>query len=209
MDISTLIVQSEFFRSLNPENRKRLAGLCLPRMLRKREMLFKEGDRGLALYLCARGSIQLYKETAEGQEAVIKVIRPGELFAEAILFEKDRYPVSAVALERSLVYLLPKNQFDCLLENPEFREDFLANLMGKLRYLAEQVHYLTALDVEARLFGFLKQQFGNRPEIHINISKKDVAAAIATTPETLSRLLLRLKDEGKLIWKGKTIQIGP
>jgi len=127
------------------------------------------------------------------------------LFAEVILFEKDRYPVSAMALEAGLVYMLPTVQFDCLLQDPDFRNDFMANLMGKLRYLAEQVQYLTAFDVEARLFRFLKEQSGGMQTFQCNLSKKDVAAAIGATPETLSRLLLRLKKEEKLVWEGKKI----
>jgi CRP-like cAMP-binding protein len=204
---AVILSQSDFFKTLNPANRKRLAEICLQKNLRKRELLFVEGDKAHALYLCIRGSIQLFKTSAEGQEVVIKVIRPGELFAEAILFEMNRYPVSAVALEPSQVYLLPKAQFHCLLENSDFRSDFLANLMGRLRYLTEQVQLLIASDVETRLFRFLKEHYGDKKEIKINLSKKDVAAAIGTTPETLSRLLLRLKEEKKLIWEGRMVKI--
>jgi CRP-like cAMP-binding protein len=203
---AVILSQSDFFKTLNSANRKRLAEICLQKSLKKRELLFIEGDKAHALYLCIRGSIQLFKTSEVGQEVVIKVIRPGELFAEAILFEMDRYPVSALALEPSLVYLLPKAQFHCLLENSCFRSDFLANLMGKLRYLTEQVKILSSSDVETRLFRFLKEQYGDRKEIRINPSKKDIAAAIGTTPETLSRLLLKLKDEKKRIWKGKVLK---
>ena len=204
-----LLSQTEFFKSLSKSHQEQLADICLPKTLNKREFLFMEGEKGLALYLCARGSIQLYKQSPEGQEVVIKVIKPGELFAEVILFEKQYYPVSAVALEHSLVYMLPKAQFDCLLQESEFRSDFLSNLMGKLRYLTEQVQYLTSFDVEARLIRFLNDHYGNKHEIKVNLSKKDVAAAIGTTPETLSRLLLRLKKEGRLVWEGKVIKNFP
>ncbi|MBN1781854.1 Crp/Fnr family transcriptional regulator [bacterium] len=207
MEIFSLIGQSDFFRSLNEAHRKQLAAICLSRTLKKREILFLEGDRGSALYLCARGAVQLYKQAQDGQEIVIKVVRPGELFAEAILFEKDRYPVSAVALENSLVYMLPRMQFDCLLEDRDFRRDFMANIMGKLRYLTEQVQALTAFDVETRLFRFLDNQYEGKKTFKITLSKKDVAAAIGTTPETLSRLLLRLKEEGKMEWKAKEVRI--
>ena len=71
---------------------------------------------------------------------------------------------------------------------------------------AEQVQSLTSTDVETRLLRFLKEQYGSRKEIRINLSKKDVAAAIGTTPETLSRLLLRLKKEGILIWEGRMVR---
>jgi CRP-like cAMP-binding protein len=206
-DLTALISQSEFFRSLETRHRRQLEEICLPRPLKKREFLFLEGDRGMALFLCARGAIQLHKQSTDGQEVVIKVIGPGELFAEVISFEQDTYPVSAVALEPSLVYMLPKMQFDCLLQESEFRNDFMSSLMKKMRYLTEQVQYLTAYDVEARLFRFLRNQYPGKRTFKIRLSKKDVAAAIATTPETLSRLLLRLKKEKKLLWEGKQIEI--
>jgi CRP-like cAMP-binding protein len=43
--------------------------------------------------------------------------------------------------------------------------------------------------------------------IQTKLSKKDFAAAIGTTPETLSRLILRLKKEGRIEWEGKTIRV--
>jgi CRP/FNR family transcriptional regulator len=201
------ITRSDFFQALSPENKVRLEDICVPKTLKRRDVLFREGDKGYAVFFCARGSIRLYKTAPSGQEVVIKVAKPGELFAEAILFERDRYPVTASALENSLVYLLPKPQFDCLLEDPDFRNDFIANLMGKLRYLAEQVQSLTSDDAETRLFRFLKERFGQTDEIRTHLSKKDVAAAIGTTPETLSRLLQKLKETGILKWKEGTIRI--
>jgi CRP-like cAMP-binding protein len=59
------------------------------------------------------------------------------------------------------------------------------------------------------LYHFLKEQFGDAPEILPKVSKKDVAAAIGTAPETLSRVLLRLKSAGKLHWIRDKISISP
>ncbi|MBN2030516.1 Crp/Fnr family transcriptional regulator [bacterium] len=205
----SIIEQADYFKNLSAQNKRRLADICLLKNLNKKEILFLEGDKGHALYLCAFGSIQLHKTSPEGQEVVIKVVRAGEIFGEVILFEKERYPVTAITLEKSAVFILPKAQFLCLLEDSYFKKDFIANLMAKMRYLAEQVQYLTSYDVEARLFRFLKEQAGNKEAMKIDLSKKDVASAIGTTPETLSRLLSRLKDEKKLIWEGNRIQFNP
>jgi CRP/FNR family transcriptional regulator len=207
-DPELILAGTPFFGSLSPENRKSLSGICLARRLEKREILFREGEKAHAVFLCARGSIQLYRSTPEGQEIVLKVVKPGELFAEVILFERDRYPVSAVALEPGLVYLLPKHQLHCLLEEAEFRRDFIANLMSKLRYLADQMQSLVSDNVETRLFRFLRDQYGGRTKFRISLSKKDVAAAIGTTPETLSRLLLKLKKQGRIEWEGRAVKIG-
>ena len=207
MDIEVFLSQSDYFKDISAKSKKLLADICLPKKLKKKEILFLEGNKGHALFFCASGNIQLYKTTQEGKEIVIKMIKPGEMFAEVILFEKTTYPVTAMAVVDSLVYMLPKHDFSCLLEREDFRNDFIATLMKKQRFLADQIKYLTSNDVEERLFLFLKEQFGTQEDIKLSMSKKDVALAIGTTPETLSRTLLRLKNEGQLVWDGNTIQI--
>ena len=207
MDLNLLLYQSEFLKGISERSRKLLANICILKTINKKESIFLEGNKGYSIYICVTGKIQLYKSSKDGKEIVIKVIKPGEMFGEVILFEVDKYPVSTIALVNSKVLLIPKHQFHCLLNQEDFRNDFIAMLMKKQRYLADQIKYLTVQDVEERLFSFLREQFGTKEKIIPSMTKKDMAAAIGTTPETFSRLLLRLKSENKLFWEGKTIVI--
>jgi CRP/FNR family transcriptional regulator, dissimilatory nitrate respiration regulator len=209
MDKAAILSRIGLFDNISDENRDALAEICLPKQLRKNQTLFVEGARGLAVYILVTGSVQLYKSGPDGRKVVIKTVRSGEMFGEVILFEQNAYPVSSVALRDSLVYLVPKHQFLCLLEADAFRADFLGNLMRKLRYLADQIKYLTSHDVEDRLLAFLAEHHGRRDKIVVNLSKKNVAAAIGATPETLSRVLLRMAGQGLLTWKGSTMRVAP
>jgi CRP-like cAMP-binding protein len=186
---------------------KALEEIAIKKKLSKKQFLFNEGDDGHSMFLCAVGNIQVFKTSEDGRETVIKVLKPGEIFAEVVLFESSKFPASAVALGPAEVYLFPKHQVTCLLEREDFRTDFIRMQMQKQRYLVDQIKYLTMFDVEDRFFLFIKEQFGEQTRVIPNLSKKDVAAAIGTTPETLSRLLLRLKGEGKTDWQEKSIQI--
>jgi CRP-like cAMP-binding protein len=199
------LAESSFFSELSRESLKALAEICSTRSIRKREILFREGQPGGAIYLLRRGAIQLHKVTPDGSEVVIKLVKPGETFAEVVLFEQERYPVTATALAASELVAFPRPDLHRLLDTPAFRNDFMRMLMRKQRYLAERIMQITSQDVEERLMGFLDEQHGNDRDITLSVSKKDVAAAIGTTPETLSRLLLRLKRRRVLSWKGKTI----
>jgi CRP-like cAMP-binding protein len=207
MDITELLQQSDFFKSISAPARRAVAAICIPKVLRKREMLFMEGDKGHSMFLMAQGAVQLFKASAEGKEVVIKLVRAGEIFGEAILFEREVYPVSACALTPAEVFLLPRRQFDCLLEEEGFRRDFIGMLLAKQRYLADQIFRLSALDVEQRFFHFLREQYGEREEYLIDVTKRDVAAAIDALPETLSRLLLKLRDEGTVQWDGEELHL--
>ena len=83
----------------------------------------------------------------------------------------------------------------------------MANLMRKMRYLTKRLLYLTTADVEERFFRFLVDQYGERDEYEVDLSKKDMAAAIDALPETFSRLLLKLKDEGTIAWDASVLRV--
>ena len=205
MDIKKLLQQSEFFKGTSESSIQELSKIAFPKNLKKRDILFMEGQKGHSVYLLAKGNIQLSKNSINGKEVVIKIIAPGEIFGEVIMFEKNSYPVNAIAVQDSIVYLLPKHQISCLFENDSFRNDFIRMLMKKQRYLAERILYLSAYDVEERLFKFLVEHYGKKEKYMIDFTKKDVAAAIGAMPETMSRVLLRLKERETLDWKNKTI----
>lgn len=204
-----LIRNARFFSGLSEAACKRLAGLSRRRTVAKRDLLFMEDSEGKAVYLLTSGSIQLVKTSMDGRETVIKTVKEGELFAEVILFEKSRYPVTAVAVTAAEVIELPRAGFLKLLNEEEFRNDFMAMLMHKQRYLAERIQQLTSMDVEARFIEFLREHYGEKERITPDLSKKDIASAIGATPETFSRLLQKLEKRDGFTWKGKTITVKP
>jgi len=202
-----LIRHTKFFSELSENACRRLADMSRRRVVDKRELLFMEGAEGRAIYLLISGSLQLVKTSIDGRETVIKTVKQGELFAEVILFEKPRYPVSAVARTKVEVIELPRAGFLRLLDERDFRNDFMAMLMVKQRYLAERIQQLTAMDVEARFVEFLREHYGEAGNITPDLSKKDIASAIGATPETFSRLLQKLEKRGGFSWKGRSIRI--
>ena len=209
MDYLTALKETELFANISRSSLAAIADICLTKKIRKKELLFMEGETGLSVYILISGYIRLYTTSEEGQEVSIKTVKPGELFAEVILFEEESYPVTAAALEDCILLMLPKHQFNCILEAPGFRTDFLQNLMKKLRFLTRQIRILSKAAIEDRFFAFLEEMHGRQREIRCTLSKKDVAASIGATPESLSRLLARLKERGLCTWENQTITIDP
>ena len=207
MNIRESLKDTDLFSALSPKNLEILAQICIPKRAKKRETIFLEGNEGSRFFVLLKGRVQIYRLNPEGREVVIKVINPGEIFAEVVLFEREEYPVCAAALSDCDLLSIPGLQFKCLLENEAFRDEFIAILMGKQRYLTERIMYLTSRDVESRFFGFLDEQYGRRKEYQIDISKKDISLSIGATPETLSRLIQRLSASGLITWEGKRLRV--
>ena len=207
MDIRAVLRDADFFTGLTEQAVANLAEICFGKRAKRGELLFLEGKRGSAMYVLTRGSVQLYRVTEDGREVVIKTILPVDTFAEAILFEEDDYPASAVATEDVELIVIPKVQIECLLEDPRFRDEFIAMLMKRLRYLVDRIVSLTAKDVEERFFDFLEERYGRKTEYRLTMSKKALAAAIGTIPETFSRLLSRLAGAGDIRWEGEVLTL--
>jgi len=197
----------DFFRYLSEKSLMKLAEIVQIQSFGKKENIFLEGQPGRGFFICQTGNVQLYKTTPDGKVIVIKMIKPGEMFAEVVLFESRVYPVSADALTNANLFFISKDDFNSLLEREDFRIEFIKALMLKQRYLAQRIKYLTLHDVRDRLAWFLQDNYGAVSRIKMMVSKKDVAAAIGATPETFSRLLLKLKSDGLLEWNQHTLSI--
>ena len=209
MNIPRMLDQTRFFEGISQSSKEALSKICMPCERPKQTVLFREGEPGEAMYLLVRGRICLHKLSPDGRETVIKVIKPGEAFAEVILFEQRLYPVTALALTEILVFKLLRRDLLGLLRQEDFRNDFIAMLLRKQRYLADRIQQLTSQDVEQRLRAFLREQYGEHEQIRAEINKKQLAAAIDATPETLSRLLQELSRRKCLIWKQGVITTAP
>lgn len=209
MQVERLLSGVEWFAGLDAASQSELARRAVVRRLTPGEILFAEGEDGRVFYILGSGAVRLLKTSPDGREVTVRLLQTGEMFAEVILFESDRYPVTAVAVTAAEVVGIDRSVVHGLLEREGFRREFIAALLRKQRYLAERIIYLTVYEVEERFLRFLQDRFGRRDRYHLRLSKKDVAAAIGATPETLSRLLLRLKGEGVLTWGGDVLEVSP
>jgi CRP/FNR family transcriptional regulator len=206
MNILALLTNTDLFGQFSDKSKELIAAISDHREYAKNQVLFMEGEKGEALFLLATGMVQLSKSSEDGDRSVVvKSVKQGELFAEVILFEQDRYPVTGIALKTSLCIFIPKRKFMTLLDDAPFRNEFIRLLLRKQRYLTERIRTLVTMEADDKLFHYLRQQYGAKERIVPGISKKDLAAAIDATPETLSRILLKLGKKGILAWKGKEI----
>lgn len=205
MNIDESLQNSELFYGLPAIHREGIKKIGMELSVDKGKILFNEGEIGQTFYILLSGSVKLYRTTSDGREVIVRILTGGEIFGEVILYVNESYPVSSVSLEASCLFSVPKKSFHNLMTNESFRNEFIAVIMKKQRYLSNRIHYLAAYDVEERFFKFLQENYGKKDSYFINLSKKDFASAIGTIPETFSRLTARLKKRGIIEWDRKTL----
>lgn len=205
MDSDKVLKKLDLFKNLDNTALQELSKNAIHRTLDPKEILFNEGFEGSYFYILLSGSIRVFKTSYDGKESTIKIIYPGEFFAEAVLFGRKQYPAGAIATEISKIIAIHRDSFWKMINNPESRDIFIGAVFEKLRFLTDQIHYLSSHDVEDRFFRFLINNYGKRYHYSITIPKKDIASAIGTIPETFSRLILRLTKMRIIAWKKNTL----
>lgn len=179
------------------------------RELAKKEILFIEDDPGETVFFLISGTIKLTRTSPEGKEAVIHFVQAGELFAEILFFMKNRYPVTATALEKSVVLGFNTQGLQQMIrEHPPFTMRLIGLLSRRLKYFVHMVEQLVNADVRERFLSYLDQTARAKGNpFTLTVPKGELATLLGTTPETFSRLLKTLSDEGVLQADGKTITL--
>lgn len=84
--------------------------------IKKGEQLFKEKDDTKGLWLIRSGKIEISRMTADGWRQTLVVLPAGHFFGELSILENRKHVASATALEDSQLLLVPKEEFEKLVQ---------------------------------------------------------------------------------------------
>ncbi len=210
-----ILRKAPLFSTLPPEDLARIAGVCTARRVVRRETIFREGERADGFFVVAAGRVKVFKLSEEGKEQVLHIIEPGQSFAEAAVFEGGVFPAGAEAVSDALLLFVPKKPFIDLLERtPRMALRMIASLAAWLKRMTDLVENIALRDVETRFVSFVAQDLKGRgvkiadgAVYELPVGKNVLASRLGTVPETFSRTLKKLQDEGKIRVRGKQIRI--
>jgi CRP-like cAMP-binding protein len=83
---------------------------------KKGEQLFKEKDDTRGLWLIHSGKVEISRVTADGWRQTLAVLTTGHFFGELSLLENRRHVAAAAVIEDTELFLLPKEEFERLME---------------------------------------------------------------------------------------------
>lgn len=210
--IAATLRSCQLFNGLPAADLETVAGFAVLRNLDKDSYLFHEGDPAEGFYVVQKGAINVHRVSPAGKEQVIHVFRPGESLAEAALASETGYPANGRAVEASTVIVVPKAPILALLaRRPDLGLRMLASMSQHLRVVVALVDDLTLKDVETRFLNWLLKRCGRAARgavtIHLESTKRVLAAELGTSSETLSRTLATLRNEGLLAVRGADVRV--
>lgn len=205
--------QVPLFRSLSEAQLGQLQPYLTTRSLGQGEQLFQEGQAAECFYLLLKGQLKLFRVSAAGNEKVIEIVRPGQSFAEALMFlDSPAYPLTAQALaEVELIVINNKGFHQLLSESTETCFRVMGSLSMRLRQLLNEIDALTLQNATLRLVNYLlylvPEGEKGRTEITLPAAKNIIASRLSIQPETLSRILTVLSSRQLISVDGLNIRI--
>ena len=170
----------------------------------KGEVLFHRGDDAHDFFFIESGQIELCMISPEGQKKIIEVLSHGRTFAEAIVFMRvTKFPVTAEALSDSVVYRIPNSHYlNILNDNSDACMRLLSVVCQHLHRRVQEIERLTIQNAASRLSSYLIDHVtevnDDEATIRLDLPKHVIASRLSITPETLSRLLRAMSDDGIL-----------
>ncbi|SDI97811.1 Crp/Fnr family transcriptional regulator [Billgrantia gudaonensis] len=173
--------------------------------LKNREWLFRQDAPAHWLYIVINGAVRLARSAGDGRLATIRCVERGGTLGELSMVSRGGiYLYSAEALRRTHVLAIPAEHCREIMDRqPECRAEFMSRLALELTERLEDLALLTQADAMSRLVSYILRQLpvgrSKSPRVvRLSIPKRWLAAQLAMTPETLSRLLAKLRDSGAI-----------
>ena len=164
------------------------------------DTICREGEEAFSVFCVSVGAVKLTVAGRNGHEVVVDIFHPGTCFAEALLFRKDTYPVSATALSDSKVIMIPKSILEAeLKKEPETIPMLLSSTYAHLHRLVRQIEHLKASSGLQRVAGYiltLDDLDKTSRRVQIPYEKQTLASMLGIKPETLSRSFRKLAEHG-------------
>jgi DNA-binding response OmpR family regulator len=168
----------------------------------KKELIFMEGEAANTLYFIQKGAVKTTMSDESGKYLVTGLYGSGQFVGQlSLLNEKGLYKDTAVAIESTEVFEIPKADFVTLLFGDKLISNkFITMISNDLTDLQEKLVSMAFSSVRQRLAKVLldllnKENLYNSDKIGITISREDLASLIGTATVTTIRMLTNFKEE--------------
>lgn len=188
----------DFLRGLDEATLSRLAASAAWKVYPPNAVIFWEGDIESNLYYLQYGSLKAIKTAPDGREQVLRFVHEGEVFNEIGVLAKKPNPATAVALEESGIWLIPRHALEeIVLTHPKIAMQIIENMADKIISLVSLAADLSLKTVEARFVSLLLEQ-AEKDVIERRrwTNQTELAARLGTVPDVLSRIIRELTKAG-------------
>jgi len=177
-------------KALRPEQWEDLEPLLAIGDYRKGDRLARQGDEEMLQIFILEGMVKRVVSNPEGHEMILRFAAENEMDTSYAAWRlRTPIPYSIVAVTAVRAAELPMPQWvDFIERHPDVMSRFEYEVMKLMSEVMAHTITLHLLDAPGRLSRFKRKH----PDLAARIPKKELAAYLNLTPETLSRLKQKL-----------------
>jgi len=192
------------FARIHDDELDRLVSYATARRIPQGESVFEQGDEAVSFYLLLHGRLKVHQVTPDGQQIIVRMVHPGDLFGFARALQREDYPGTAMTVAESIVLGWPTELWDYLVEqNPGLALNAIQTIGQRLEEAHTRIREMSTEEVERRVAHAvlrLAQRAGKKDECGIRIdfpiTRQDIAEMTGTTLHTVSRILSSWEARG-------------
>lgn len=178
---------------------------------KKGEFIAHEDEECVSIGLVIEGSIDIVRIYPSGQEIIIKRMSSKEVFGEALIMSNhNKYPATIISTTDSKIAFISKNELLSLCStDTKVLENFIMILSNKIIMLNQKIKNISHKSIKHKVLSYIVEESviqGSRI-IKLNNTKEEIAAYIGIPRPSLSRELIKLRDEGIIQFDRKTISL--
>ena len=209
---ATLLRNVEHFRKLSLADVRFIINAGELKRFQSDSVIFHEMEPSAGMFVLFSGKVHLCKMSPSGQVQIISIIEPVTMFNELTAIDGGLNPFTAIAEQKCLTWKISYDAFQSLVlryPDPRIGIAMMKVLAKRTRLLIDRCEDLSFRSVLARTAKVLLEISDNGTKIidRGEYPIKDVAASIATVPETLSRSFSVLSESGLINCTRKEISI--
>jgi CRP/FNR family transcriptional regulator len=179
------------FSQLPRDQLKELESAMHTQSYRKNNIVFYEGEKSEYLHILLEGVVRLYKTNPKGTQVHLHNFQAPDVFAIFAIFEQAPFPASCEFLREGVVGFIPFKKIESCLADVTFSLSLISALSKRMKLVADLLHKETIFSAEAKIADLIL----HNQNIFEHVKKNKIAYLLNITPETLSRILTKLKKE--------------
>lgn len=175
------------------------------------EIIALEDSPCIAISIVLEGEVEIQKIYASGKVFTLRKLKVGEIFGEVIVFSNhNRYPATIISSGKSRIIFLSKEGIGRLCRmNEEFLNNFMELMSSKILTLNSKLTEMSFKNIRDKLCNYILTQYKEQDTLNIKLkeSKKTMAMNLGILRPSLSRELIKMRDEGLLNFDNNYIYV--
>lgn len=166
----------------------------------KGQVVHNEDDLCTCLSIILEGNIEIQKIDTMGKLLTVAEFTIGSTFGENLIFgDRKKYPMTVFSKTKTIVLEIKKESVSTLCQlDPKFMMEFLNTVSNRAMVLNSKLKEVTLKTIHQKICEFLLLQYSKTKKLEINIgmTKKDWADKLGIQRPSLSRELIKMKEDG-------------